>query len=243
MTFNATTTVRELAVEMPYATRVLEKLKIDYCCGGNRTFVEACGGAGVEVEDVLRQIEESSHSVGETSAETINFQTMPLNRLTKHIVEKHHAFTRHELDRLGELIGKVSTAHAQNHPELLTIQAQLRELRADLLPHMDDEEQMLFPYSIRLEVLINDHRPIRQPEFGSVRNPVRLLMVDHELVGALLQKIRETSNEFTVPADGCISYRTLYHALEGLELDLHQHIHLENNILFPRVVELEGLAK
>lgn len=247
MTISATKTVRELAIETPNATRIFEKLKIDYCCGGNRPLAEACAAAGASVEDVLRQLEEaarreSAQYGGQSSDGVTDFQSASLNALTSYIVEKHHVFTREEMERLTALIAKVCSVHGQNHPELLKIQTSFQELCDDLAPHMLKEERVLFPYISMMEEAANNSRPIPQPPFGTVRNPVRMMMLEHDTAGELLRSIRETSKDFTVPEDACISYRTLYQALEALEQDLHQHIHLENNILFPRAVEMESAA-
>ncbi|HUE83073.1 MAG TPA: hemerythrin domain-containing protein [Pyrinomonadaceae bacterium] len=149
------------------------------------------------------------------------------------------ASTRQEMDRLRSLLEKVCSVHGQNYPELLTVQALFRELCMDLTPHMFKEEQMLFPYIERMEEAAKNGHEISAPPFGTVRNPVRMMMMEHDTAGDLLRKLRETSSDYTVPKDGCISYQTLYQAMEAFEQDLHQHIHLENNVLFPRAVEME----
>ena len=156
----------------------------------------------------------------------------------KNITRSHE-----ELERLEALLAKVCGVHGQNHPELFHIQDQFRRLRQDLEPHMLKEESVLFPYIIRMEEAIVRNQALATPPFGTVRNPVRVMMAEHEASGYILGRIREASSDYTVPADGCISYKTLYRALAELEVDLHQHIHLENNILFPRAVEQEGAAR
>lgn len=239
MTLTATKTVRELAVEMPHATRVFEKLKLDYCCGGNRSLAEACAIAGVEVETVLHLLQESAAANGQSGAAT-DFQAGSLKALMTYIVETHHIFTRQEMERLSTLLDKVCSVHGRNHPELLAIRPLFQELCDDLAPHMCKEEQVLFPYIEKMEAATQSHRALPPPPFGTVRNPVRMMMLEHDTAGDILQKIRKASTDYTVPSDGCISYRTLYGALEALEKDLHQHIHLENNMLFPRAVEMEA---
>jgi regulator of cell morphogenesis and NO signaling len=239
MTLTATKTVRELAVEIPNATRVFEKLKLDYCCGGNRPLAEACAGAGVDVEMVIRLLQASAEADRQSGAAT-DFQTMSLTTLMTYIVDTHHIFTRQEMERLSTLLDKVCSVHGQNHPELLAIKPLFQELGDDLVPHMFKEEHVLFPYIERMEAAVKSHRPLPPPPFGTVRNPVRMMMMEHDSAGDILRKMRETSADYTVPSDGCISYQTLYGALEALEKDIHQHIHLENNILFPRAVEMEA---
>lgn len=239
MTLSTTKTVREIAVETPNATRIFEKLKIDYCCGGGKSLDVACTEAGIEMEEVMRLLEESAARTGQTE-ETALFRTAPLTELMTYIVDKHHVFTREEMQRITALLGKVCSRHGENHAELLTVQSLFQELANDLTPHMFKEERVLFPYIEMLEEAVRENRPLEPPPFVTVRNPVRMMMMEHDTAGDLLRKIRETSRDFALPPDACISYQTLYSALEEFELDLHQHIHLENNILFPRAVVMEN---
>lgn len=241
MTLDTSTTVRELAVCEPGATRIFEKLKIDYCCGGGRSLEAACAVAGVKTEDVWQLLKEAKQSQA-VSDETTAFQTTSLTELVRYILDKHHVFTKEEMERLDALTEKVCSAHGQNHPELLNVKSLFQSLCADLKPHMFKEEQVLFPYIIRLEEAVDSKRPLMPPPFGTVRNPVRMMMFEHDTAGDLLRELREATSNYTVPSDACISYRTLYQALAAFEQDLHQHIHLENNILFPRAVELESAA-
>ncbi len=238
MSIIATRTVGDLAVEMPSAARVFEKVGIDYCCGGGKSLAEACLGAGISLEDITRSLEQTGDAEADTNV-SVRWQTEPLSQLTSFIVNKHHVFTREELDRLENLLSKVCSVHSRNHPELLRVQAFFRELKQDLLPHMLKEEQVLFPYIEQMEAARASHTPAPTPFFGTVQNPVRMMMTEHDSAGEILRQLREISENFTAPVDACISYKTLYNALEELERDLHQHIHLENNILFPRAIEME----
>jgi regulator of cell morphogenesis and NO signaling len=233
-----TKTVKEYALEMPGATRVFEKLGIDYCCGGGKSLAEACATAGVAVDEVLGSLERAERS-DETSGSE-RWQTASLAALIAHIVEKHHTFTRQELARLDALLSKVCGVHGQNHTELFHIQKQFQELSRDLEPHMLKEERVLFPYIVQMEEAVKNHRTPHSPPFGTVQNPVKVMMAEHDAAGNILREMRELSSDYTVPEDGCISYQTLYGALAALEADLHQHIHLENNILFPRAAEMEA---
>jgi regulator of cell morphogenesis and NO signaling len=241
MTFNTSTTVRELAVREPGATRIFEKLKIDYCCGGNKTLEDACAAAGVQTEDIRRLLEKAGESQT-MMGEATNFQAASLTELINYILDKHHVFTKEEMTRLDALTEKVCSVHGQNHPELLSVKALFQSLCEDLRPHMFKEEQVLFPYIIRLEEASERKQMPPPTPFGTVRNPVRMMMMEHDVAGDLLRELREVSSGYQTPADACISYRTLYQALEALEQDLHRHIHLENNILFPRAVEMESAA-
>ena len=239
MTLSSTMTVREVVLELPQATRVLESMKIDYCCGGEKPLGQACETAGITVEKLMQMLEES-RVVVTTGNGSIDFQKVSLTELITYILDKHHVYTKEEMTRLTGLISKVINAHGANHPELNGIGELFQQLCADLEPHMFKEEQILFPYIIEMEKARTQKRPAPLPPFGTVRNPVRMLMMEHDTAGDILRELRALSSDYTVPADGCISYQTLYQALEAFEQDLHQHIHLENNILFPRAIELEG---
>jgi len=231
-----TKTVRELAVEVPNATRVFEKFGLDYCCGGKKPLGEACHAAGLQVDDVIRALEAGSQAEAGRNNEV---PADSLVGLMDHIVKTHHKFTREEIARLKALLDKVCNAHGKNHPELLSIRETFARLAQELTLHLMKEENILFPYIARMEQAQLKNQPIPPPPFGTVQNPVRMMMQEHDGAGEALRQIREASRGFSVPGDACISYRTLYEALAGLEADLHQHIHLENNIVFPRAVEME----
>jgi len=238
MQFNSAKTVREIAIEMPGATRVFEKMGIDYCCGGAKPLTEACQAAGVTVEEVERSLEESEAS-SQAFARSKDWRAESLASLITYIHDKHHVFTRNELDRIEPLLAKVCSVYGERRPELLKIQGLFMELKRELLLHMLKEENVLFPYIGQMEEAAKAGSAAPVPMFGTVRNPVQMMMIEHDGAGDLLRSIRQLSNDFNAPADACVSYRTLYGALEELEQDLHQHIHLENNILFPRAIEME----
>jgi len=242
MSVTATHTVRELAVTMPGATRVFELMGIDYCCGGGRTLADACNTFRVPIEEVVRSLEEVERTA--TSGEkTRDWQTVSLTALCSYIVDKHHVFTRQELERLEKLLDKVCSRHGENHSELSQLQSLFLALKQDLLPHMLKEEQVLFPYIELMEAAISNHADIPTPFFATVQNPVRMMMNEHDTAGELLRQMRSVSGNYVPPPDACISYQTLYQAMTEFEADLHQHIHLENNILFPRAVQLETQAE
>lgn len=238
MNISASKTVRELALEMPAVTEVFEKIGIDYCCGGAQSLSEACARAGKPIEQVLPMLEEIV-STADTKEEKADWRARPLRDLTAWIVDEHHTFTRRELGRLSLLMAKVCSAHSANHPELMRIQSLFQSLEHDLLPHLHKEEQILFPYIERMEEALRRGDPIPNAFFGTVRSPVRMMMLEHDNAGEILRGIRDASQNFQVPEDGCPSYELLYQGLKAFEEDLHQHIHLENNILFPRAVEME----
>ncbi|HEY5884249.1 MAG TPA: iron-sulfur cluster repair di-iron protein [Pyrinomonadaceae bacterium] len=240
MTLSSNMTVREVAIAVPHSTRVFEKLKIDYCCGGNQQLGEACAKAGVTFEEVVGLLSQDRPAEKETQPG--DSQSLPLAELAQRIVDKHHVFTRSELERLTALFDKVCSVHGQNHPELLQIQSHFQTLRAELEPHMMKEERILFPYIENLEAAVAGNRPAPFAPFGTVGNPIAAMMREHDAAGEILQAMRELGADFVAPEDACFSYHTLYNALNELEADLHQHIHLENNILFPRSLEMEEKA-
>jgi regulator of cell morphogenesis and NO signaling len=231
-------TVRELALENVAATRVFERLGIDYCCGGNQTLEQACHAASISVDQVLKSLEEARLSPPANSKDR-TWQTEPLGDLVSHITTTHHKYTRNEIARLGPLFAKVCSVHGNNHPELLQLRDIFAGLSQELTSHLMKEEMVLFPYIIRMEEAAIEKAPILPPPFGTVQNPVAMMEHEHDSAGRALHALREISQGYTAPADACVSYQTLYKALAELEADLHQHIHLENNILFPRAIEME----
>src|SRR5437764_8940928 len=162
MTLNTTKTVRELALEMPDATRVFEKLKIDYCCGGGKTLEAACAAAGVKISDVADLLERAKALRGQGGAAD-EFLSMPLAELVNYILEKHHTFTKEEMERIAALTAKVGAAHGERHPELSRVAALFEKLCDALRPHMMKEEQVLFPYIVRWKgpCSANPGRPFR----------------------------------------------------------------------------------
>ena len=232
---NTDMTVREVAIELPQSTRLFEKLKIDYCCGGNQPLAEACASAGVDVDNVMEMLAK----VNQPEAGALDFQNASLPELITHILDTHHVFTKSEMDRLQALAGKVIDAHGRNHPELLELGELLRHLCADLKPHMFKEEQVLFPYILAMTHAAKQNQRSPFAPFGTVNNPIRMMMREHDTAGQILRELRTLTSDYEVPPDACISYQTLYQALENFEKDLHQHIHLENNILFPKALDLE----
>ena len=231
-------TVRELAVENPRATRVFEMLGIDYCCGGNQTLEQACQGRNLSVDEVRNSLQAAEHSAL-ASQEDRNWQTEPLGDLISHITSTHHKCTRDQIARLGPLFAKVCSVHGANHPELLQLRDTFTGLSQELATHLMKEEMVLFPYIIRMEEAVIEKAPILPPPFGTVQNPVSMMEHEHDSAGNALRSLREISRGYTAPPDACVTYQTLYKALAELEADLHRHIHLENNILFPRAIEME----
>src|SRR2546423_3146121 len=227
MTLNTTRTVRELALEMPEATRVFEKLKIDYCCGGGKTLEAACAAAGVRIGDVADLLERAKALRGQDGAAD-EFLSMPLTELVNHILEKHHTFTKEEMERITALTAKVCAAHGERHPELSRVGALFGKLCDDLRPHMMKEEQVRFPYIIGLEgAVLGQCAPPFAP-FGTVNNPVRMMMYEHDTAGELLRELRAATSGYTVSTDARMSFRPPYGPVAAFGEELHQHVHLVN---------------
>jgi regulator of cell morphogenesis and NO signaling len=229
-------TIREIALEAPLTTRVFEEFKIDYCCGGRVDFAEACQNAGVAPEIVQQKLESVMRSTVPAAGPIENAS---VTELVNHIVNTHHVFTRTELERLGPLMEKVARKHGDSHTELFEIKEKFQALNEELLPHLAKEEMVLFPYIKELDSAWENSRSASTSHFGTVRNPVRMMMFEHDAAGELLRRMRELSSDYKPPEGACPSYGALYAGLEDLEKDLHRHIHLENNLLFVKAIELE----
>jgi regulator of cell morphogenesis and NO signaling len=231
------TTVRDIALEQPASIRVFERFGIDYCCGGRKPLAQACQERSIEPGIVLDAIEEEA---GAGSGEpTRDWTQAHLETICAHIVEMHHAYIRAELPRVELLAQKVVSRHGGTHPELEQIQHLILSLAPDLLQHLSKEEMVLFPYVTNLERNLATCGPRPLGCFGAVRNPIRVMIAEHDAAGDAVARIRVLSDEFTPPEGACPTYRGFYQALAEFERNLHQHVHLENNILFPRAIELD----
>jgi regulator of cell morphogenesis and NO signaling len=236
MTPDLNQTVREIAIEHPATVRVFESLGIDYCCGGKRTLKDACERAGVPVKrtlDLLAQIEEH------TPSEAANWAGAGAQKLIRHIVGRHHSYVRSETPRLMTMFDKVVSRHGQDHPELASIRDLFSALTQELFAHMLKEENVLFPYLEKMDAAVTRGEIPPPAVFGSVEMPISRMLAEHDDAGELLAKMRVLSSGYSAPESACPTYRALYHGLEEFERDLHQHVHLENNILFPRALHME----
>ena len=238
MAVATTKTVREFAVENLAATRIFEKFGIDYCCGGGQSLEQACEKANVPIEQVLDALE-MAEETRRSAQPTRDWNREPLSELIAHIKNTHHKYTREETARLTALLAKVCSVHGKNHLELLQVRETFAGLVQELTTHLMKEEMVLFPYIERMEEAVIQREPVLPAPFGTVQNPVAMMEHEHDSAGEALRAMRKASGDFTPPADACVSYQTLYKALAAFEADLHQHIHLENNVLFPRAIAME----
>jgi len=228
-------TVGEIARELPSAARFFEKTGLDYCCGGNLSLEEACREKGLDVATVLASLE-TIQELESLSGSELNWNAEPLPNLVRHIIDKHHVVVRQEVPRMVALIDKMCAAHGEKRPEFLEVQKLIAELKAELDAHLQKEEVVLFPYVQQLEQSLEHSAPIPDSCFGTVRNPIAVMENEHENAGAMLATIRGHLTDRT----GCPTCLEFFQTFDNFEADLHQHIHLENNILFPRTIELEA---
>jgi regulator of cell morphogenesis and NO signaling len=233
-----TKTIREIALETPATTRVFEEFKIDYCCGGNRSISDACIARGIDEGQLWERIDQAIKN-NETS-ESIEPEHLQPSHLATYIVSKHHTFTMREIERLTPLMAKVALKHGGTHPELYDLQGIFTSLAESLVPHMKKEENILFPYIEELEMAIKSNLPQPVSHFGTVQNPIRMMMAEHDVDGERLRQMRELTNDYALPEGACPSFTALYAGLQDLERDLNRHIHLENNVLFPAAAQLEA---
>jgi regulator of cell morphogenesis and NO signaling len=238
MTPNPAQTVREIAIQNPATVSVFESLGIDYCCGGKRPLAEACQRANLSVDRVLALLSSATNSESEPADRS--WTTAPLDELATYIVGTHHQYIRAEAPRLQDLARKVVPKHAAAHPELTSIEELFSAMADELFAHLMKEERILFPALRQLEAAASTGAPAPITCFDSVQAPIARMLADHDDAAELTSQIRKLAGSYQPPADACPSFRALYHGLEQFERDLHRHVHLENNILFPRAIELEA---
>lgn len=234
------TTVAEVVTQYPQTRLLLENIGIDYCCGGKRPLKDACNQAGLSWQEVITKLQGTiaqSQSGGHPSK---NWGEASLTELVQHIIAEHHAYLKGNLPRLKSLANKVYHAHKSHHGEMIQQLIQSFEtLRIDIEMHLGKEEQILFPLIKEMEAFAKKQGPRPTVHCGSVENPIRQMELEHDAAGDLLAQMRKITFEYKLPDDACESFKALYDGLKELEKDLHEHIHLENNILFPKAVEIE----
>jgi regulator of cell morphogenesis and NO signaling len=222
------TTVGQLVTERPRRSKVFEQYGIDYCCGGKKPLSDACEEKKIDLSAVISDLQKLDAQPREGSE--IDWTQRPLAELADHIEKTHHVFLRQALPRISALTGKVADVHGPRKPELLDVHATFKMLRAELESHMMKEEMVLFPMLRELDTAS------AAPSFhcGSVRNPISAMEHEHDVAGDALAKLEKLTSGYVVPEDACGTYRAMLDALAELQTDTHEHIHKENEILFPR---------
>lgn len=230
---NATpdTTVADIVKSDFRAAAIFQRYGIDFCCGGKQTVAEACRARDVAPAEVLELIDSTCRV---PDAAQPQFSEWATDRLVAHIVDRHHAYVRGALPALVAYTHKLVSVHGGNHPELHDVTRIIDEVDEEMTMHMAKEENILFPYISRVADAVSRGLPPPPAPFGSIDNPIRMMEADHDATGDAMAQIRALTNGYEPPPDACTTYRVCLRELEAFERDLHEHVHLENNVLFPR---------
>jgi regulator of cell morphogenesis and NO signaling len=237
MTDFSTATLKEIVTDDFRAAAIFERYSLDFCCRGGRTVEHACIEKAVDKTPVLSELQQL---LRHDTPGADSFGGLPLSVLTGHIIATHHAYVRKMVPVLLAHTAKVATVHGANHQELIRIARLFEMVAAELLTHMTKEEQVLFPFIDMLAGAFERNEQYARPPFGTLLNPVRMMEAEHRAAGDRLYEIRSLSGNYAPPADACTTYRVTYQELQEFETDLHRHVHLENNILFPKAIALEA---
>lgn len=227
--------VGELVVRNFDYTPVLQKYGIDFCCGGDALFEDACAKAGADPDKVIAELDivDNADSIG------VDFKEWSLDLLVDYILKYHHRKIREKTPIIEELLTTVVNAHGENHPELKEVRTLFHQAALSLYEHLPKEENILFPYVYELLSAKDEGRNPVKFHCGAISNPISVMEYEHNLEGERFRKISMLTKDYKVPEDGCNSYKLLMKMLKEFETDLHQHIHLENNIVFPQAIELQ----
>ncbi|MBP0904681.1 iron-sulfur cluster repair di-iron protein [Mariniflexile gromovii] len=215
---------------------VFAKYKIDFCCNGNRSIEEACEKKGIDSNTVLEELEAVLNSKTDQS---IDYKSWPLDLLAEYIEKKHHRYVEEKIPVLRQFLDKLCKVHGERHPELFKINELFSASAGELASHMKKEELILFPFVKRMVKAKLEAGGIQSPQFGTVENPIAMMMHEHDTEGERFRQIAELTNDYNPPADACNTYKVTFAMLDEFEKDLHLHIHLENNILFLEAIKLE----
>ncbi|HET9431983.1 MAG TPA: iron-sulfur cluster repair di-iron protein [Chitinophagaceae bacterium] len=229
-------TLGQIAAKDLRKAAIFKKYGLDFCCGGKKTVKEAAREKGLDVTKIEQELQQADKNY---VTRPLPYGDWSLDFLADYIVNTHHSYVRKTLPELRGYAAKVARVHGSHHPELLTIQKLVEEINEELTAHLVKEEKVLFPYIKELVAAKGKNAPAQAVHFGTVQNPINMMEMEHEMVGRSLEEIRMLSRDYSLPEDACASYGLLYKMLEEFEDDLHTHIHLENNILFPKALELE----
>lgn len=229
-------TIGEFVAQDFRTAALFSKYKIDFCCKGNKTLDEVCDAKGLDIIQIGNEIETILDSNSYTE---FNFKTLSPNLLIDYILETHHNYIETNIPIISTYLTKLCKVHGERHPELLEINNVFKIASNELMSHLQKEEEVLFPFIKQLSLTLNNNTTIQHSNIGSVENPIAVLNNEHELAGELFAKIAELTNDYIPPIDACETYKVTFAMLKEFEEDLHKHIHIENNILFHKAVELE----
>lgn len=215
---------------------VFQKYGIDFCCKGGKTIDEVCEKKKINTGQLMNELDEITR---QPDNQVTDFQSWPADLLADYIEKKHHRYIEQVTPSLKQFLEKLCKVHGSNHPELFEINKEFNASAGELAAHMKKEELILFPYVRNMVAAKNSNQQPAKPVFGTVQNPIKMMMQEHDTEGERFRKIAELSNNYDPPADACTTYRVAFSSLKEFENDLHLHIHLENNILFPAAIEME----
>ncbi len=229
-------TISEIVAEDYRTAKIFESYKIDFCCNGNKNFKNVIDTKNLDSEKIITELVsiKSQNNNG-----SIDYNSWPLDLLVDYIEKKHHRYIEDKTPDIKQYVAKLCKEHGNNHSELFEINEQFNQSAGELAMHMKREELILFPYIRKMVTAIQKNEKIDSPPFGSVENPIQAMIYEHNIEGERFKKISQITNNYTVPNDGCNTYRVTFSLLKEFEEDLHLHIHLENNILFPKAIENE----
>lgn len=230
-------TVGELAAKDYRKVEVFKKYGIDFCCGGKKSLDKVCSEKGINREKLEMDLSQTETM---TNLPSQDFASWDIPFLIDYIVNTHHKYVIQSLPVIFEFTQKVARVHGKEHPEVVVVARLFMKVMDELNQHMMKEENVLFPYIKQLFKIKSEDGSIHTPPFGTVMNPINMMEHEHDVVGNLMHEIRNITNNYSLPDGACNSYRYSYSKLNEFEEDLHQHIHLENNILFPKTIDLEG---
>lgn len=236
MNTTAQKTIGDIVAEDYRAATVFESYGIDFCCKGNRTIEEACDRKNVNPEEVYKDLETL---MSQNTGEKINYTAWPADLLADYIEKKHHRYVEERSPLLNQYLDKLCKVHGDRHPELFEVAELFRQTSGHLAQHMKKEELVLFPFIRKMETAKRSGTPLETPHFGEVDNPINMMEHEHAEEGERLRKIADLTDGYTPPSDACNTYRVTFSMLDEFEKDLHHHIHLENNILFPTARRME----
>lgn len=235
MDIQENTIIGELVANDYRAASVFKKHGIDFCCNGNRTLSDA-SSAKVSVEQLM---DELNGITTKTTDDNVDYKSWPLDLLADYIEKKHHRYAEAKITEIKPYLNKIVKVHGERHPELRKVEELFLASAGELTTHMKKEELMLFPFIRKMVNAKMNNEPIPTPMFGSVRNPIETMMKEHTTEGERFVDIAALTDNYTPPSDACNTYKVTFALLKEFEEDLHKHIHLENNILFSKAIEME----
>lgn len=233
-------TIGEIVATNYRTAAVFKNHKIDFCCKGNRSLDEVCEEKKINKDSLLNELKTAS-AVKDNSS--IDFKSWDMDLLADYIEKKHHRYVNESIPALLQYLDKLCKVHGPQHPELFEINKEFNECATALTAHMKKEELILFPFIRNLVKATITHQQLNTPHFGTLENPIHMMMHEHDIEGERFRKIAQLSSDYSPPADACGTYKVTYSLLKEFEDDLHTHIHLENNILFPKAIGTESILK